>query len=283
MKRLLKVTAAFLLMQAAAPAMAEIDEDLARQLFVESGAQQQLVDVGAQWPDTIRDALANQEQPVPFSPEDIESAARRAYDVALTEEVVIGEIRTQLDAKAAKDVLTWLRGRTGRRFTQLEVESSRQSAQAEIDKYAETLSAHPPPEKRLELIHSLDTALRITESATEMMMNMSIAIGIGMLEGKPFIDEDDIADMRDKVEEERPKMAARVGPAMFVMLLYSYRNVSDRDLERYIEFASSPAAARFQRAISEGLDRALTKSGMRLGQELSKLVPAREVDRKATS
>lgn len=259
---------------------AGIDESLAREIYVQSGAKQQLEDAGAQFPLTIREAAEQSKRKLPFSADELEHAARRAYDVATTEKVVIAELQSRLEDADAQEVLQWLRGKIGKRLTALEIEVGRPEVQAQMAKYAQTLSSNPPPEERLELIQALDQALRVTDSATRMMMNMSLAIGIGVLDTAPYVDEQAVTKMRESIEAERPSMAETVGPAMFVMLLYAYRDVSDADLNRYIEFAVSPAGDRYQRAMTDGLDRALTVSGLRLGQELSNLVPAKAAQEK---
>lgn len=280
MKRALLAAATLAALTAPMLAAAGIDESLAREIYVQSGAKQQLADAGAQFPVTIREAAEQSDRQLPFSHDELEDAARRAYDVAATEKVVIAELQSQLEAADAQEVLRWLRGTTGKRFTALEIDVGRPEVQAQMAKYAQTLSRNPPPEERLELIQSLDRALRVTDGASRMMMNMNLGIGIGMLDTAPYVDEQAVRKMRESIEAERPRMVETVGPAMFVMLLYAYRDVSDTDLNRYIEFAVSPAGDRYQRAMTDGLDRALTVSGMRLGQELSSLLAAKAGDGK---
>jgi hypothetical protein len=265
------VTALLLASLAPATARAAIDETVARQIYVESGARQQLADVGAQFPQEIRSSAEQSERTLPFTADEMEEAARGAYSTEATEKLVIAELQSQLQPADADEVLRWLRGDVGRRFTALEIEAGRAEAQAKMQAYAQSLMNNPPPESRQAIFESLQDALHTTEGATQLLMNMNLAIGIGFLDGGPEIDEAAIRKLRDTLETDRARMTTEVGPLMLVVLMYSYRDVPDADLQRYIDFARSPAGDRYHRAMIDGMDRALSAAGVRLGQELSRL------------
>jgi hypothetical protein len=258
---------------APAGARAEISEKLAQQIYAESGAERQLADSAADFPKAISDAMQGSEKPLPFAPEQIEAAARRAYDVSITARVVIDKLRTTLTGQDAKNVRAWLGSPLGRRITALEVAMGSPDADAAMQAYAESLHEHPPAEERMTLVHRLDEALRVTEGAVKVYTNMSVAIAVGVLDASPYTDEDAVRKLKESIEEKNPEIAESVRQQVLLTLLYSYREVSDADLQRYIAFGQSPSGKRYQDAMIEGIDRALTVAGVRFGRELSNLTP----------
>ena len=258
---------------APAAALAEIPEKLALQIYAESGAEQQLADSAADFPKAISDAMRESEQPPPFTTEQIEGAARRAYDVSVTAKVVIEKLRTTLDKRDAKKVLAWLGSPLGKRITALEVAMGSADAEAAMESYMESLDQHPPAEERMALVHRLDDALRVSEGAVKVYTNMSVAIAVGVLDASPYVNEDAVRRLKESIAEKNPQIAESVRQQVLATLLYSYREVGDADLERYIEFGQSPSGKRYQDAMIEGIDRALTLAGVRFGRELSGLTP----------
>ncbi len=74
------------------------------------------------------------------------------------------------------------------------------------------------------------------------------------------------------IEQERP----RIEQALTLRHLFTYRNASDDDLTKYIEFMESPAGKWFTRVSREALTAALDQSTRQTMRQLIPLIQARQ-------
>ena len=76
------------------------------------------------------------------------------------------------------------------------------------------------------------------------------------------------------IELSRSQVAAEVAPAMLIGMLYTYRDVSDAELEAYLSFASTAAGRRYHEAVSRGLNAAYRAAAGELGEQIVDLLYA---------
>lgn len=252
---------------------AAIEELLARQIYSTSGARTQLESVALQVPADVREAAEESKSAQRVPADKMETVARSAYGVENTEKVLIAQLQAQLQPAEAQEVLGWLQSPLGRKFTELGVQASRPDEQLKLQQYAQAIVDKPPPEPRVALMESLQKGMHLTEISTQLLMHMRLASGIVLLENPH--DEKAIRRLRDSSAVDRAQMTSEVGALMLVVLMYTFRDVEDADVQRYVDFCNSPAGARYYQAVSGGIDRALMAAGMSMGQELGKLAATR--------
>jgi hypothetical protein len=252
--------------------VAAIEEPIARQIYSASSTRQQLESVASQVAADVRGVAEDSQRPLPVAATDMEAAARRAYATDAMEKTVIAEMKAQLQPAEAQEILAWFASPLGRNFTALVIAAGQPEEQAKLQQFAQAISNNPPPEDRLALMESLQTCQRLTEGSTQLLLNMNSASAIALLDNP--LDENAVRSVRGSLEEERPRLTGEVGALMLVLLTYSYRDVSNEDVQKYVAFCNSPAGASYYRTMVSAFDRALRNAQANLAQELSRLAKA---------
>ena len=141
------------------------------------------------------------------------------------------------------------------------------------------VAAEPTPTQIDELMHksglwnqlseiqsAFDQGLSDVGAAILINVNAGIVRGFGAaIPGYMGPDADDI---RKQMEAQRPQLAAVMEQQQLTFFVAAYASLSDEELERYIEFAKSPAGGRYQAATITALDRALTDAANEAGSTL---------------
>jgi hypothetical protein len=251
---------------------AAIEESLARQIYSASSTRQQLESVASQVPVDVRGVGEESRRALPVSAVNMEAAARRAYSADALEKTVIAEMQSQLQPAEAQEILAWFNSPLGRNFTALVIAAGQPEEQAKLQRFAQAIQNHPPPEDRLALMESLQDCQQLTEGSTQLLLNMNAASAIALLEDP--LDENALRSARASLEAERPRLNSEVGALMLVLLTYSYRDVSNEDVQKYVAFCSSPAGTSYYRTMVSAFDEALRNAQASFAQNLAALARA---------
>jgi hypothetical protein len=137
--------------------------------------------------------------------------------------------------------------------------AGRQQMQA----YLATLESRPPAQSRLDLLERMDASLRVTDSMLEMVMNMSEAMATGF--HQPWGTEAEVAQMK---AQYRPTLHN----AIIANELFTYREVSDQQLEAYVAMNEKGPMHDFCQRLSTYQQQALMEWSQNLGREIRKLI-----------
>jgi hypothetical protein len=190
-----------------------------------------------------------------FAPDRLRSATARRLGQELGDEDV-----TQLLAFATSDL--------GQRFTRAE-EAVADIDQAKLESGAKAALASAS-DKRKSLLRRIVTSLRADELAADMTTNMTNAIVFGVAASLPDGDgEAAIARAKKQAEAQRPQLVAYFRELTYLQAAYTYREMSDGDLERYLAFNETPVARHFNEATARALDYAIVQCALQLGRSIA--------------
>jgi hypothetical protein len=195
--------------------------------------------------------------------------ASEAYAPERLRPAVAAELAARMTAEDEESVLEWLRSDLGRRFTGLEERSSEVEFQQRIEREAAAYAA-ALPEARLERIRRFEKSARAGEGATDMTINTAVGIAYGVLLATPRGDPALLGPLRKRIESQRPAMAETMKQRMIEALAFIYKDVSDADLDRYAQFAESPAGRRYHDASGKALAVALVKAAIEMGEQFGR-------------
>ena len=246
------VCLALILVLAVAARAEDGGPELAREVYARSGLpgqiEHQAGSLRAEY-DAAMAAVPLQQPVPPLLRDNLDRLLARAFDPATFAEVIVAELNAALDAGDMQALLRWLDSDTGRLFTRLEERAATPEGQAAMDAFTDRLGVEPLAEGRVELLERLDELTGATEAAIDMTLNTLIGVAIASaavsLQGSPHELDRIIA----YIELSRSQVAAEVAPAMLIGMLYTYRDVSDAELEAYLGFASSGAGHRYRLAL----------------------------------
>ena len=194
---------------------------------------------------------------------------RYAYDPEQMKKIMLKHLGEKLSAKDLTRVLRWLNSPIGINCTRLEEEASTPEAMVEIQRFAGQLQSSPPSEERLETVTSLDKAVRATEFAVEASINTQIAIVTAITATLPTEQQTSIEELVSLIQRSRPELEAVLHNQTLISFLYTYRSMPISDLKNYIGFARTQAGQNYHSAAIEGLQEALLKAAISMGEAIA--------------
>lgn len=180
--------------------------------------------------------------------------------------IILSECEERMSAEDLKKAIEWFDSTTGRKFTQLEEIASTPEKYNEMQHFALKLQASPPLPETLKRIQQLAAAVKATETSVEVAMNAQIGIAIAILESIPKEQQPTYEKLVAEIEQTRPQMERAMRRQTIVSFLFTYRDVTHDELDRYIAFASSPTGINFHNSVISGLKKALLEGSYKWGK-----------------
>jgi len=156
------------------------------------------------------------------------------------------QIARRLDRDRTAILLTWLRSPLSRRIVALETTPPSPDRAAVEATFVNELPVAPPAVTRLALIHRVDRASEATETSAAVMAATATAIRRAIIPTGPG----SMARHFPAPEREPINPTALDETLRFrtvASLLFTYRELDDRDLARYAAFLESPTGRWFSR------------------------------------
>ncbi len=245
------------------------------ELYAKSGMEKQL----RQLPSLIQtlfDQSVAQDEQARKLPKEVLSAMRASVPEAFApeklKEAMLGELTEKLPAQDIGEVLQWLDSPLGKKCTQLEETASTPEAQAEIQQYAARLQGSPPTAERLKVLREFDSALKATESAVDIAIHTQVAVAMAIIAAFPLEQQRPLDDLSREMEKTRPVVEATVRSQMLISDLYTYRNLTEADIQLYTEFAKSPAGAKYTSVTTAALKKAVLEGAVKWGKIIGETI-----------
>ncbi len=200
-----------------------------------------------------------------FSPERLRKAMR-------------DELLKEIAPEDEEEVLRWLSTELGTRITNIEEQRETPEEQAKMEREAPRLLESLPAERRAKY-ERMASSINAGESSANMLINVTTAIAYGIAIASPHGDVAMVKSMREQMEAQRPQMVAALGQRSIGIFAYTYKALSDEELEKYVQFAESPAGKRYHDATTRALDRVFAKASLDMGRDFG--AKPLEIDRRS--
>lgn len=147
-----------------------------------------------------------------------------------------------LDQERTRPLLSWLRSPLSQRIVALETASSTAEGQKELVAFINQLPSTPPASGRLTLIHRLEQAGNVTQGSAIVLAAAGAALRrtLAPLASPAGMSARDL---------DGPRAALAVDEnyryRIMISLLFTYRELSDAELARYVSFLESPTGRWF--------------------------------------
>lgn len=195
-----------------------------------------------------------------FTPDAVTRLAR--------EEFARGLDRTRLEAK-----LSWLRSPLGHRIAALEMATAEPDQDRRLAQFARQLASTPASERRHQLIERLDWVSGGSDVSADIAAALSSSIARAVAASTPGGPPISRRQIDSQTDEIRATTAGRVRQATVVSMLYTYRTLTDEELERYVEFESTEAGRWYNGLLRRALLAALTRVFDETAQAVFAAVP----------
>ncbi|MCX7040862.1 MAG: DUF2059 domain-containing protein [Spirochaetes bacterium] len=235
---------------------ASADPQLVQTLLIKSGISKQM----AQLPQVAQASLvqANQ-QSQKMSQEElvvVSSLVAEVFDTTVMIDSARDVIQANMSDGDILAVLTWLDSPLGTRLTKLEEEAASVSAYQEMQAMAEQLMTNAG---RVALMKRLDSAVRATESGIAFSLNSQSATVLALTAPMPMEQRPSVEDITRMVNKNQEQVLPYIEHQVVLSFLYTYRTITDAEVERYIVFAQSESGKKYHDVVIQGLHDAVVK------------------------
>jgi hypothetical protein len=214
------------------------------------------------------------DQPQEGLPDDVRIALRQAAALAFLPDPMIEKVRARLGAlligRHLDHTLAWLESPVGRRITDLENASAEPAAASQIESYAKEFEKQMPSKRRTGLITQLMAATGSTEFSATMLESAFLATALGVNAALPVQQRSPVDSVRKRIASVLPKMQKENEQALAVSMHYTYRTLSDRELESYLKFLKSASGSAYTRDSLAAIREAMNEAMARYMQEIPK-------------
>jgi hypothetical protein len=241
---------------------------LVQALMLKSGMKKQI----EQMPQLLQSELDQQQANAQRIPQEefsrLSNVARSAFDAKAIHAAVRTYIKSNLSENDMKEALEWLDSPLGTKITKMEEEASTAKAYEEMQAIGPRLLHDNKDSSRMNKIMKLDKVIGVTQSTVNTVMNIQLAMITAMSAGMEAEKRPSFEDVRNLVNNSQPQLHAAMSQMVQVQFLYSYRELTDHEMDRYIRFAESTSGQRYHDVSIRALDEALVQAARRIGSRL---------------
>ena len=210
-----------------------------------------------------------------------------AWDLAADEVFpapeVFDEIVTSMEGRLTEDQMAkardFLLSDLGVLVTEMEVEAQKPGMSGEVNEQGTeiltNLIASDPA--RLQKFKDMIEALGAIETEVASAMNLNFAIYSGMSQSGKLPYELNEAEILDLVASQQDAIRSHIQDQIYITFAYTYRDLSDDQLSRYIDFLTSEAGRALYAAINLTTEDVISQRAKRFGTRLMELQGVQEL------
>jgi len=250
-------------------------DQLVQTLMQKSGMKKQI----EQMPQLLQAELDQQQAEAKGIPQEefnrFSGIARSAFNPKMIHAAVQTYIKLNLSENDMKEVLEWLDSPLGTKITKMEENASTAEAYKEMQAIGAKLMNENKDSARMNKIIKLDKATGATQSTVNTVMNIQLAMMTAMSAAMEADKRPSFEDVQDLVKNIQPQIQAAMSQVVQMQFLYTYRELTDNEIDRYTQFAESKSGQRYHNvsimAINEALVHAARNIGSRLGMRMNRV------------
>ena len=174
----------------------------------------------------------------------IENALNETSGYAIAETYLL----ERSDADQLNETIAFMESNVGGRIVAAENAAQNPDAQTAMQAYAMELAQTPPSDKRQQLIRDFLVVTDAENAAIDMLKTMMFVTADFMSEYKPEAGEVLQSSLETEWQKMEPMVRAQMGQYMQIASYYSYKDITDADLEQYITFLGSDAGKVYSEA-----------------------------------
>jgi hypothetical protein len=255
---LLQVALSFVLLTAL-PVSADppADEAMISELMELSGLTEQIPHLPQAYMtfvDQLFVGLERQRHPVPKR---LQLQIRQSFITALKPERLDQDIRRRLVGSLSQDTtiatLAWLRSDLGKKITVLEVSTGSSERSLELATFVLQLQLEGPSPERLQLVRRVEEVVQGSELATESLETVALAVSAAVEAALAKDHQQGEEKIKTQLDSVRSNLNGMFQQARLLQVLFTYRTLTDEELNRYVEFLEAPTGREMTKVVNGAL------------------------------
>lgn len=179
------------------------------------------------------------------------------------------EIANNMTESDVRYLMAWYESDLGKKITQAEENASTPNAYQEIIKTSSSLLMDS---KRVKFAKKMDKLLSLTDTALQFKENTMVAVVTAVLTMKDPNHSVNIEALKYRISENEQKMREETEKIIVASLVYSYKNIDENSLKKYLDFLKRSKAQKFYKTARKGMDLELNHSVDKMAKSLAVLL-----------
>jgi hypothetical protein len=198
---------------------------------------------------------------------EVNHIAASAFDSGKLKKIMHDHLQANLSEAETQATLAWLNSPLARKISRMEEQASKPEAYTEMMGMADQLMAN---DGRVKLVKKLDIAVKATETAMSAAVNTQASLIAGLTSAlKPEV-RPTFEAIESEVKKNKGQMEPIIEAHTVLSYLYSYKDLTDDEIGRYLTFAESLAGKKYHSVVAAGLDTTLARAARSLADDLEK-------------
>ncbi len=244
---------------------------LVEELLEVTGTKRQFSDQSKQMED-------ESSQPDKKKQSEMTALVQRVFKDEFKFEKIYEELRKNILANFDRDkilrILKWHHSPLGVKIIESEINSNAKDVSPEEKAFELDLQTNPPSDERIDLIHRLD----VVTGTSEMALNSTVFLGSQIAHVFMMADPNPKAHrQKQELENYKKVMKEQFAPSVKQKLYnssyFTYKDISDDDLEQYVNFFESEDGKWLSGIMNGGFTKGLEKISADMDQRFMNVMP----------
>jgi hypothetical protein len=153
----------------------------------------------------------------------------------------------------------WYRSALGKKILKLETEANGLANRTAMEAFVKKISNTPPSEKRIRLVEKIENSSHVTKAGKTLFLGYVKLM-------QPFNENFDRKETSKFLRRIEKSITEPMREVVLRSLLFSYRNLKDKEIEEYARFVNSNSGRWFNlkvfKGFNKGIRKALYKAGL---------------------
>ena len=232
------------------------------------------------WIESYAEGMRRSDNPA--AGEDDPSWSKAATEIFVHEEIfdeLVGRMAGRLDDTELDEILGFLASDLGRRVTKMEIEAQDPSVADGVDMAGEQIAAElmeSAPDRIAAYQNMLD-AIDAVESGVTTALNMNFAVLSGMVASGRMSYQMSEGEILSLIAAQEDMIREEVRKSAMESAAFTYRDLSDEDLEMYVEFLTSNVGKKLYGVMNTMADEIMSERGRAFGKRMLELQDSQEL------
>ncbi len=241
-------------------------------LYIKSGLEKQMMDIG---PALLAGYRNNYSKTKIHSARDrtinrnIAQIITNSFSVQSMRKMIVTGLMENISDLEMQHILEWLNSSAGQKITMAEEMASSEKGVRETQAYIKTFNSSKASRERVRLIKDLNTFMNITETSVQIALSTQFALSMTVNKPKKKLNHADIQSLYKTFQKNRPRLEPMIKHQVHGSLLYTYQNLADYPLEKYLTFIKSESGKKYSSATSTIVVQIITDCSLQFAFEIS--------------
>lgn len=204
----------------------------------------------------IREGLKRNQQLPSMITDTIGHLVSNSFSAADIERQIVENLEADLTEKQLEAVQSWYETPVAQKISAAETAAADPVNWRQIQDKAPALARKYKDTDRARMFERFDRASHATESTvdTTMAVQLGLASAMAALSSDSAYDE----EMEQRIEGQRSKVRDVVEQQVYASYLHTYEQISDQEMELYLDFLESAAGSAFSKTVTHSIQQAVT-------------------------